>query len=70
VIGGLSAEVVYLFLRTGLISVVTTTLSDQADGFYWAIGVLAGFSERWVPEILTTTERAFAARGSGERQRK
>jgi hypothetical protein len=63
VIGGLSAAVVYLFLRTGIISLVTN-LSGQGDGFYWAIGVLAGFSERWVPEILSTTERAFVARNA------
>lgn len=62
IIGALSGGVVYLFISTGL---VLANLAHQTDAFYWAVGVLAGFSERWAPGILTSTEKALSVTSPG-----
>ena len=46
-IGAVSAGVVYLFVKTGLVSLVGSATS-QSDAFFLAVGFIAGFGERWV----------------------
>lgn len=48
-VGAVSGGIAYLLLQSGLVG----QLSGKSDTFYWAVGVLAGFSERLVPDMLT-----------------
>jgi hypothetical protein len=54
-VGAISGGIAYLLLQTQLIG----GLSGKSDAFYWAVGVLAGFSERFVPDMLTRSEDAL-----------
>jgi hypothetical protein len=57
-IGALSAGVVYLFVKTGLVSLVGSNTS-QSDAFFLAVGFIAGFGERWVPDMLASTTKSL-----------
>jgi hypothetical protein len=56
-IGALSSAALYLLLKTGVISLIGAG-SGASEPFYWAVGFLAGFSERWVPDMLASTSRS------------
>ena len=66
-VGALSGAILYLFLQTRLLSTITP-LNSQAEPFYWAVAVLAGFSERWVPDMLSRTAQDLVPQ-SGETDR-
>jgi hypothetical protein len=57
-IGALSAFIVFLFVKTGLVSIAGTGPS-QSDAFFLALGFIAGFGERWVPDMLSTTTKSI-----------
>lgn len=48
-VGAISGGIAYLVLQTQLVG----GLNAKSDAFYWGVGVLAGFSERFVPDMLT-----------------
>jgi|SRR5215472_579880 len=52
IVGGLFADVAYLFLKAGVISLAFAA----SDTLYWAVGFLAGFAERFVPDMLAGTQ--------------
>jgi hypothetical protein len=63
-LGGFFAFVLYLILASGLVSIASPARGKESL-FYWSLAVLAGFSERLVPDVLGSTERRLTSRSSG-----
>jgi len=64
ILGAIFALVVYAILQSGLLAVnILNTSAGEPNStnsivfFYYVVGFLAGFSERWVPDIIEIAQK-------------
>lgn len=64
-LGAFFGVIVFALLHSGLIFSVLVPQQDEAIFFFSITGFLAGFSERWAPDMLAVTEKRIIPKTGG-----
>jgi hypothetical protein len=66
-LGALFGVALYVFVGSGIFPALTVPVGETESLFFYAIAFLAGFSERFAADVITSTEGAIlpASRPTG-----